>query len=260
MAEAFSDYAIPMALSQERFEFLMHQRSLELQSSRVAVSDGKVVAIWLTGTRGESAYLISSGTRPEFRSRGMARAMADSCLKDLRERGFRSFQTEVLRTNHTAARLYQSLGMVKQRLLDCYQLPPTQAHTPIASDFKQINWDRISSQASNLRDWDPSWQNNDQSLDAIAKKLLCLSVCDGADLAAYIAIDASSGTVHQLAVRDDVRRVGIASSLLQATQTLVLDPTLKLINICQADTGFRALMKRLGANETIGQFELKMSL
>ena len=122
MLDSFSDYAIPMQLSQPDFDAMMRQRGLDLPSSRVALIDGTVAAISLTSVRDGQAYLISSGTRPAYRSRGLAWAMTAGSLAYLREVGARSFQTEVLRNNELALPLYLSLGMTKLRKLDCYRI------------------------------------------------------------------------------------------------------------------------------------------
>ncbi|MBT5433435.1 MAG: hypothetical protein P8Q36_20145 [Alphaproteobacteria bacterium] len=71
MIDAFSDYQLPLNLTLRSFQFMMVQRGLDLNASRVAVVDGSVAAIWLVAVRERNAYLISSGTRPRFRSKGL---------------------------------------------------------------------------------------------------------------------------------------------------------------------------------------------
>ncbi|WP_167681636.1 GNAT family N-acetyltransferase [Parasedimentitalea denitrificans] len=261
MLSSFSDYAIPMQLSLGAFEMMMRQRGLDLHSSRVAVVDGQVAAIWLTSVRGSKGYLISSGTRPEFRSKGLARAMANDCLDYLRSTGIRSFQTEVLRDNETAAGLYYSLGMTKARALDCYTLPISQASKPGSELFEPVYWRDLAPRVAKLRDWAPSWQNNDASMEAIADQLLCVAMIDeGGELKAYAAVSPNSGTVHQLAVSKDYRRRGMARAALIAIQRQLPETPLRLINVQQDDAAFRALMTSVSATETSGQYELWLDL
>ena len=96
MNRAFSDYALPMDLTLQQFKFMMRQRGLDKGASRVAVVDGKIVAVWLGSIRNTASYLISSGTDPAHRRKGLARKLATDCLSDLKFRGAISFHTEVL--------------------------------------------------------------------------------------------------------------------------------------------------------------------
>lgn len=258
MADAFSDYALPVHLDEAAFTFMMRQRGLDRQASRVAVIDGEIAAIWLVSIRGTYGYLISSGTRPPFRSRGMARAMAVSCLEGIRARGVTGFQTEVLRENETAAGLYRSLGMTVSRELDCYMVSDAVAAGAAAVDV--VSWSRIAAEAPALRDWRPSWQNDDPSLDAIADDVLCLASYDAAGLAGCGAVNPATGTVYQLAVRKDVRRRGVGRALLSGMQSELSGTPVRFINIEQEDAGFRAFMRACGGQEFVGQYELAMTL
>ncbi|WP_299876583.1 GNAT family N-acetyltransferase [uncultured Sulfitobacter sp.] len=258
MADAFSDYAIPMQLDEATFAFMMQQRGLDRAASRIAVIDGEIAAIWLVSIRDTFGYLISSGTRPPFRSRGMARAMAVSCLEGLRAQGVTGFQTEVLRTNETAAGLYRSLGMTVARELDCYVL--SDAVEAGAAAVEGVPWSRIAAQVPALRDWRPSWQNDDPSLAAIAEDVLCLAFFDDAGLAGYGAANPATATFYQVAVRKDLRRQGVGRALLSGMQSELSGRPLRFINIAQEDAGFRAFMRACGAQDIAGQHELAMEL
>ncbi len=260
MQDAFSDYAIPLKLSASSFEVMTRQRGLDLPSSRVALIEGEVAAIWLTAVRGTKSYLISSGTRPVFRSRGLARAMAVDCLAGLKAIGVRSFQTEVLRINETAAKLYYSLGMTQTRSLDCYEIPEQSEAVVVADTLERVDWPNIRERVGELRDWEPSWQNDDLSLDAIAGHLLCLTLADAAGLVGFVVATEKTGTVHQFAIRKDARRAGVGSALVGAARRHLAGKPLRFINVQQDDAVFRRLMNHVGAEAIEGQYELKMDL
>ena len=258
MLDAFSDYAAPMRLSQSDFDLMMRQRGLDTASSRIAVVDGVIAAIWLTSVRDGHGYLIASGTRPGRRSQGLARTMAAACLAHLRDRGVASFQTEVLRSNDSAHRLYQSLGMTIRRELDCYRLT-AQPDAPPAL-VRSVPWKDVKDHVGALRDWAPSWQNSDAAISAISEHLTFLASFDGEMLVACTVFNAANGTVHQIAVREGARRRGKGLSLLAAAKQASGGADLRLINVDGQDAGFGALMRRAGAEETIGQYELYMAL
>lgn len=254
---SFSDYTVPMHLSLQAFEWMMLQRGLDRGTSRIAIVDDQVAAIWLVSVRGRESYLISSGTAPEFRRRGLARQLALHCLVGLKHRGVTGFQTEVLTDNKHAHNLYVYLGMRFARSLDCYEVPvPT---VPPRKDHRVVDvpWTQLSKNVMPLQDIEPSWQNSAASLNCIPDHLKCHAMFDESGLAGYAAVISHSGTLAQIAVRKDQRRNGIARSLLNAWP----DKTaLRVINADRSSDTFRSFMKSLGARRTHGQYALEMTL
>lgn len=253
---SFSDYALPINLTVEAFAFMMRQRGLDRLASRVAILDGEIAAIWLVSVRGAAAYLISSGTVPAYRRRGLSRALAGECLSALKRGGATSFQTEVLIDNTQAYDLYLSLGMKTARVLECYSLPvPTGAQGQ--HEVSEVSWQSVAQTVRSLQDFQPSWQNDTASLNAIADDVRCRAVFDDAGLAGYAAVVPHTGTLAQIAVRQDKRRMGLAGALLGSYRQ---SARLRVINADNASDAFRAFMTSLGAEPTLGQYELKMSL
>lgn len=260
MADAFSDYDIPLQLDEAAFAFMMRQRGLDRDASTIATIDGEIVAIWLTSVRHNRGYLISSGTRPRCRAQGIARALATACLDGLRARGVGSYETEVLRRNAAAAGLYRSLGMTTARGLDCYVVPAARVLMDAVEGVEDVVWRDIAPQAKGLRDWAPSWQNADAALDAIADDLRCFAVREGAQVVGYSVVNPGTGAVFQLAVGKGHRRRGLGRALVHHVQATLPGKALRFINMDQGDPGMRGFMTGVGAVETAGQFELKMPL
>lgn len=256
MNQSFSDYAIPINLTAEAFDFMMRQRGLDRAASRVAIIDGEMAAIWLVSVRGAAAYLISSGTRLAYRRRGLSRALALDCLAALKGNGATSFQTEVLIDNTQAHNLYLSLGMTTARVLDCYSLSVPKSAVR-HYEVSEVSWPSVAQTAPSLQDFPPSWQNDSASLTAIADDVRCHAVFDDAGAAGYAAVIPTTGTLAQIAVRQDRRRMGVAGALLSSYQDL---QSLRVINADNASGSFRAFMTSFGAEATLGQYELKMSL
>ncbi len=256
MNDAFSDYAVPMSLSAMQFEVMMRQRGLEPEVSRVAVVDGRIAAIWLVSVRNGQAYLISSGTRPAFRSRGLARALGHECLETLKAGGVTSFQLEVLEGNTAAIALYEGLGMGTARRLDCYTIPRVQLPGDSGVSIEHTDWEDIGPEAAQLRDWRPTWQNSDQSLAAIADQLICARISDGNALIAYGVASPASATLLQIGVRTDQRRRKLATSLLSFIFDALPEPRLRVLNVQDDDAGFRRFMVHVEAEKTTRQLEM----
>ncbi|WP_295810646.1 GNAT family N-acetyltransferase [uncultured Nitratireductor sp.] len=259
MVDAFSDYQIPLTLSQPAFDLMMKQRGLDRRHSRVAIVDGRVAAIWLMSLRDERAYLISSGTRPTFRGRGLAKTLAQNCIAALADIGVRSIQLEVLRDNEKAIRLYQSIGMQLRRRLDCYTVT-ARSGVRNDADMSSVPWQLIETEVANIRDWEPTWQNSDASMRAIAGVLHCVALRDQHGLSGYVIAETTTATLHQLAVRQDMRRRGVGRALIGTLLSRLNAPVLRLLNVQSDDQSFRGLMQCLDASETAGQYELKMDL
>lgn len=253
---SFSDYAVPMHLSPRTFELMMLQRGLHKDTSRIAIVDDQVAAIWLVSVRGKASYLISSGTVPKFRRRGLARQLAADCLSGLRHRGVTGFQTEVLMDNRRAHDLYVSLGMRFARTLDCYEVPVPGEATG-GHEIRDVAWTQISEDVLPLQDIEPSWQNTSASLNCIPGHVRCRAIFDEAGVVGYAAILSDSGTLAQIAVRKDKRRKGIARALISHWPDRT---ALRVINADRASNTFRSFMKSLDARQTHGQYELKMKL
>jgi len=256
MNASFSDYSVPMHLSQHDFSYMQQQRGLDNTASRVALVDGQIAAIWLVSVRGRRAYLISSGTRPQFRRQGLARKLAADCLAHLRHQQIARFQTEVLTTNTRAFELYASLDMTIARTLECYEMPSlTRKETE--HDLRQISWPKIRDQVAELADIEPSWQNSVASINAVANDVQCWSVFDARGLAGYAVLMPKNGTLAQIAVRKDRRREGIGSALLAQAHP---GTTLRLLNIENTLEGLHPFLERAGARPIVHQYEMVVTL
>ncbi|MFK7834846.1 MAG: N-acetyltransferase family protein [Sulfitobacter sp.] len=248
----FSDYAVPMQPSEEAFAFMMRQRGLVPDASWVAIAEGRVVAVWLVSVAGQAAYLISSGTAPAFRGRGLARGMAARCIEGLQARGCATFQTEVLAGNAVAAGLYEKLGMRVVRRLDCYTVPQDGV-----ADVELVAWAEVVRDAPGCRDWRPSWQNADAALTRAADDAVCVAVWDDLGLAGYAAGFAPSGAVAQIAVRPDRRRQGLGRRLVRA---ITASGVCRVLNVDAADVGFAGFMAACGAKLSVQQEERMLLL
>ena len=259
MADAFSDYAVPVNLTFSAFSFMMKQRGLSRSASRIAIIDGKVAAIWLVSIRANKSYLISSGTLPAFRGRRLATTLAHACLGHLRETGIESFQTEVLVENTKAASLYRKLGMSKYRDLSCYDVTGRRGSHCEAPDIREISWSEIAANTQVFQDWKPSWQNSNASVTAVADDIRCFCVHRGTMLTGYAALGIGSGNLHQIGVLPDARRQGIGTALINQALAISNGP-LRLINIDATDSGFAAFFSSFPLIQSMGQYELMMRL
>ncbi len=255
MNRAFSDYVVPMELSGREFGLMMRQRGLSHKASRIAIVGGDIAAIWLMSVRGNHAYLISSGTCPEFRRQGLARQLAEDCLVGLGTERTTNFQTEVLTGNKKAFDLYSALGMTVSRRLECYELPSLPGSPE--HDVQQTSWAEFEVEAQALAEVLLSWQNSSEAIATVASDVKCWTVSVTLGLAGYVVAIPETRTVAQIGIRKDRRREGIAQSLIAACHP---GDKLRLLNIDGRSNDFHAFLQAISAKPTVSQFELRMRI
>ncbi len=257
MVASFADYTVPLQPTQAAFAFLMRQRGLSAADSLVAFDGEKAVALWLVSVNGPAAYLITSGTLPEYRRRGLARRMGARCMEDLRARGVETFQTEVIVGNDRAAPLYAGLGMAQRRVLQCHTFEEGGiGHAGETAGIAAVQWHEIAPEVAHCRDWAPSWQNDDAAIVRCGNDTRCFAMRDADGLAGFAVSVPPQGVVAQIAVRPDRRGAGIGRALLGLLEQAQTEGPLRLLNAQAKDAGFARFMARMGGRETVRQHEL----
>lgn len=258
MNEAFSDYPIPMQMSQEVFALMLRIRGFTAEHSRLAWVDDQIAAFWFVSVRDARAYLMSSGTLPIYRRKGLSKALGQTVIAHLAYRGVKSLQSEVLENNHSARALYRELGFSEHRELVSFSVDSAFSCTT-SKEAIEVAPIPTNAVAHVLWDSTPSWQNNLESLTAAAEDAICFAIRDENGLAAYAAFTPQNATLAQLAVRTDKRRSGLATTLLNYGRSTLGLQKLKIINVDRADTGASAFLKAYGAEPLIYQRELLLT-
>ncbi|MBT5433434.1 MAG: GNAT family N-acetyltransferase [Alphaproteobacteria bacterium] len=169
-------------------------------------------------------------------------------------------EAEVLDENTRAVDFYSRLGMETHRLLDCYDVPAFDKANYGGVEIVPTGWESIVPFSSSVRSWNPTWQNNDDSLMAIKGHLLCVQATDAAGLTGFAAMIPESQTLAQLAVRPDQRRKKLGSAMVARLQELATQKPLHVLNADAGDGSFSHFMTHLVARRTVGQRALRMQL
>lgn len=91
------------------FEGLLRRGDADLIG---ATAEGRLVGYAITWTIMDQAELGNVAVMGEVRGRGLGRTLVLAALERVRSRGARECFLEVRESNHTARRLYESLGFV----------------------------------------------------------------------------------------------------------------------------------------------------
>ncbi|MEZ5427767.1 MAG: GNAT family N-acetyltransferase [Pyrinomonadaceae bacterium] len=259
--EAFSDYLVPVNLTQLQFKNHLAQNAVDLTRSVGAFFEEKLVGYTLNGfglwEGKKTAYDAGTGVIPEFRKKGIGRAMFDFFLPHLRQHGIEQILLEVIEGNERAIRLYRKLGFEISRKLLFFEAN-RKIDLPLRKDFEvreiqNPDWNLLKT----FWDGKTSWQFSPDSVERkLLPKMILGAHFDG-KCVGYGVLYQLSGVVAQFAVDKRFRGKGVASTLLIAMQNRTEnDKTLRFGNVDSRLTGLCEFFKNLGLNQTMSQFEM----
>ncbi|BBR07203.1 N-acetyltransferase GCN5 [Klebsiella quasipneumoniae] len=126
----FADYLVPVTQSVEGFVQRFSAEGMSLIDSRVWLAGDEPAAIAIVARRGNMARLAAFALRPAWRGKGLARKLMQELLMLLQQQEIEAVSLEVIRDNHVAVALYQSLGFTRRHGLCGYLSAEPQAAAP----------------------------------------------------------------------------------------------------------------------------------
>jgi ribosomal protein S18 acetylase RimI-like enzyme len=251
---AFSDYAVPMAVTAEGLAAMQRRRGYAAEASFGAFDGGHLVGFALTCLEGERAYNSGTGVVPAHRRGRLARRLVDAVIASVPAR---RYVLEVIDTNAPAVALYRAAGFAEARRLQCwtYAQPPgasaAEESSPAAiQPLAAPDLDALAADA----DVEPSWQNAVASLRRAAEPFVALGDEHGAAV-----VFPSSADLPLLCVRRAARRRGHGRRLLAAAAAAAGRP-LRILNIDERAAGIAAFLDAVGATRTARQLEMVREL
>lgn len=252
---AFSDYQVPMDMPLDAFTHHLESNSYLPSLSLGAFTQDGLAGFILSGRRKDRLYDCGTGILASHRGCGLGGRLFDSLLPLARDAGIRQCVLEVLQENEAAVRLYTGRGFRISRELKC---------TVSGERVESSGWP-VSRTASLDRDecrqlWDgqgPSWQYDFDSLLPFPGRWIFLEARDDSGLIGY-AVSSPGGSLCQLAVRRDMRGLGIGRALTAAAQSLSDTGRLRMNNV--GDEGLYGFLLHLGFRPAAMQWEMTLDL
>ena len=260
---AFTDYLVPFKLTFEQFENKFVQRlKIDYSASVGAFENDLLVGFVFTSIgeyEGEKfAYNGGTGVIPGFRGKGITLQLYDLLLPLLRENNVKKSVLEVITTNQQAYKQYVKVGFVRTKLFHCYKLNEF-ISKPVNADVHITNVQKP--------DW-PVYQecytSNPSFLDTAAligngseqHSFLEARVRD--QLAGFVIFQSENGRLTQLAVSAKYRRLGVASSLMNAMYKQSKNKQLTVVNISALDKPLNAFFLAIGFDNQLDQYEMQL--
>ncbi|MBC5089557.1 GNAT family N-acetyltransferase [Klebsiella quasipneumoniae] len=110
----FEAYMVPVTQSVEGFVQRFSAEGMSLIDSRVWLAGDEPAAIAIVARRGNMARLAAFALRPAWRGKGLGRKLMQELLTFLQQQEIETVSLEVIRDNHAAVALYQSLGFTRR--------------------------------------------------------------------------------------------------------------------------------------------------
>lgn len=252
---AFSDYVVPLMLSEADVGSKIQLENIVLPYSAGAFSDGKLVGFILIGTDGIVAYNAGTGVIPDWRGQNLTQKMYDFLLPLLAEKGIAQHRLEVIVGNVKAIKVYEQIGFTTTRKVTCFKgkVAPARNH---GAAIRPIAFGDITNPE---RFWDfiPTYQN---ALDVVLRMPQLhrtFGAFDGDNLVGYIVFATASLRIKQFGVAENYRRKGIGQQLFEHVQQADFSKDVSLINVDDASKSIEFL-KSIGLTQTVSQLEMQL--
>ncbi len=245
--DAYSDYSVPMHLSETLLTRMVDLFSLDLAVSRVGWAGRTLAALTLVGRRDDRAWLAGVGVAVAMRHRGYGDAITRAACDAARDDGARDIWLEVLDTNFSARRIYEAIGFETTHRLGVWTCAPTHGAPPARPDgFAEVAPTDALGWLAPRRTPGASWQRSTETFARGLPYYRALAAGDPRDPRAVVLYSAAPEFVDVMEVvaRDDAW--DDALELLRALRTRHPDCVVRMVNYPETSLAV-PLFEALGA-------------
>jgi ribosomal protein S18 acetylase RimI-like enzyme len=231
--EAFSDYLVPIRLSQASLLQMVRRDSVDLDCSRVVRDNGLPVGVALVARRGWSSRLAGMALLPTARGQGIGRWCMTQLMSEARARSERVMELEVIEENTAAVCLYRGCGFnVLGRLLSYVRAPGQVKQEGLVEEVDVRLVARLVA-AYGLPNL--PWQMSGESLAHLGPPDRAYRMA-----AAYLVLsdpDQAQVIIRSILVEPEARRQGQASRLLRSAIARYPGKTWRVPALCPEQIG-----------------------
>ncbi|WP_192823502.1 GNAT family N-acetyltransferase [Rufibacter sp. LB8] len=261
---AFSDYVVPMVLTEPVLAMKLTRDGTTLSASPLALVEEKPVGFILNSLgfwQGKkTAYNGGTGVVPTARGQALTRQLYQWSLPFLKAQGMQQCLLEVIQENERALAVYRELGFETTRTFRCFK----QAATGEISWHPHVPQDVVFTQVT-LPDWplyqtfwdvEPSWQHHTASIDRSQEFTQILEAQVNGHCVGYGIVYPMTGSIAHLAVAPAWRGKGIGQALLQELVQRATVPTVSVINVDDSGNTVLTFLENRKLGEIPGQYEM----
>jgi ribosomal protein S18 acetylase RimI-like enzyme len=260
--EAFSDYVVPLRLTEMQLADKIKSDSLKLELSVGAFDNDRLVGLIIHGydmIEGKRVvYNGGTGVVPSYRGRELTARLYQYALPLLKEQNIDKIVLEVITINSVAQKVYESIGFRISRSLNCYKgaiRPVEVTNNFVIKPLADYNWGLLQT----FWDCKPSWQNGITALEQLHMDNVSIGIYDDESLIGYLIFNPKTNRVQQFAVDKRFRNKGAAKQLFSFIAA-DYSQDISVINVDDAATATNAFLQHIGLEIHIVQYEMEMDL
>lgn len=262
--QSFSDYVIPLQLTEDLLIKKMKNDGINLELSAGAFEEDKLAGFILNGTgvfNGiPTAYNGGTGVIPSKRGNKITARLYEFILPSLKKAQVEQCLLEVITSNGPAIKVYENIGFEKTRELICFKGSPVKHPTPLLQSFSLNESESLNSNLyGSFQDWNPSWQNSWTAIERSQADLKIITAERNEQTVAYIIYDPATARISQFAVKQQYRNQGLGTLLFQELHKR-LKKDISILNIDAKAYDTISFLKSVGLKSFINQYEMIMNL
>lgn len=260
---AFSDYQVEMNLSIEIFKQMLQRRGYAPEISIGAFKDDRLVGFVLNGLRNlngkTTVYDIGTGVIIDYRRQGVTSNMLLNVKEVLKQNQIEQYLLEVIQSNTSALQLYKKEGFKIRRNFSCFKIDkksyaPVKNHKVEHTD--QMAWEQLRE----FWDFEPSWQNSIDSVNAVSKEFLYSIVHYDNTIAGYGIINKKTGDIPQIAVKKVYRGNGIGRSIVTDLIENTESKKISILNVDDESKCMKDFLLKLEFEPIVSQYEMLLHI
>jgi ribosomal protein S18 acetylase RimI-like enzyme len=261
-SQAFSDYEIPVHITDDLLREMIISRDIRLDRSFGSITPagqltGIILCAYRTYPEGNRMYIATMGVIPTYRSQKVGFSLLEKALQCAKHHHVDQVQLEVLEHNIAAQNLYQRAGFSPLRTLRCYR---TEANSLKVVD-NPISVELASKQKyqemhpEQYLPYIPSWQYDTPSVLNGYDQNAVLLVTDNHYLIGFGTVYRNNGSVAQLGIRDREKTIPLLSALARVTTA----SQIRVMNIASS-CDICMHLENAGWENFINQYEMTYNL
>lgn len=257
--KAFSDYFVPLQLSEEAMAVKLRSESIDLRYSIGAFEDNQLKGFILHGidtwSGRRAVYNAGTGVVPACRGKGLTRQLYATIVPQLKAEGMVEHQLEVIEQNAPAIRVYEKVGFTRTRTLSCFKGKVEGAPDPALS-FEEVTTPDFEAYRV-YWNYTPTWQNDSPAVELALDAHKIVELRKDGERVAYAIYAPASGRVKQYGVDPVHRRQGYGRQLFQYLSQKAGDRDVTLINVDDSDRASLNFFSAIGFQRFLGLWEMK---
>lgn len=258
--KVFADYQVKFTLSYEDFSKMLLKKGYNGSYSIGAFKQDKLIGFILNGLRTwngkKTLYDLGTGVIADMQHCGITSEMFAQMKKIASSINIDQYLLEVIQSNDSALQLYLKKGFKIQRELKCFQIKKENYQVIKKYEVSHVDYLDLN-ELSCFWNYQPSWQNSNDSLIAVKEQFYYSVVYDKNKIVGYGVINKKSGDIGQLAVLPAYRKKGIGKSILSDLIQRTSGSVIQVLNIDDQDT--QLFLKHQGFENFVDQYEMLYS-